>query len=364
MKKILIIGYYHSKNDKRVFRTVKALSEKSQVAYQYLSSEDSEIYFENNIKYIPIRFNINLSDNSLKKAIKRIKSDRKILKIIKNEDFDILYMHHFLPIFPLKPFKIAKKKGKEIVYDIHEYHPENFLNCLKGKIKIIKEKIMWNIFRKQLELSDKLIFVSKEMQKDIYEKLEINKPYLILPNFANISLKAKEKRKEISFVGKINRNLDDEKELIKELIKKGFRFKIIGMDSNYFDDIPHEYTAFLPYNKMMKELSKSSFSLISFNTIINRSYKNDIFSLPNKYYDSIAAETPVIVKYTFQSMAKEVEKYGIGVVINPNNLEESVEKILKAYRNYKQLLENIRKYKSKFVWNKEKEEKFINFILD
>lgn len=29
LKKILIVGYYHSKHDKRVFRTVKALSKKS-----------------------------------------------------------------------------------------------------------------------------------------------------------------------------------------------------------------------------------------------------------------------------------------------------------------------------------------------
>jgi len=114
---------------------------------------------------------------------------------------------------------------------------------------------------------------------------------------------------------------------------------------------------------MMKELSKASFSLISYQTINDKKYKNDTLALPHKFFDSIAAETPVIVKDTFVSMRKIVEKYGIGVVINPNNVEESVEKILKAYENYDQLIENIKKHKNKFVWDEEKEKKFVDFVL-
>jgi glycosyltransferase involved in cell wall biosynthesis len=223
---------------------------------------------------------------------------------------------------------------------------------------------MWKIFERQLKMSDKLVFVSKETKSDIFEKLKINKPYLIIPNYASISVESKEKKKEISFVGKVTRNLSNEKKIIKKLVEKGFKFKIIGMDSDVFKDIPHEYTTFLPYEDMMEQLSKSAFSLISYNTIMDESYKNDIFALPHKYYDSIAAETPVIVKNTFVSMAKEVEKYGIGVVIDPNNVDKSVEKILKAYENYENLLENIKKYKDRFVWNEKKEKEFISFVLD
>ena len=363
MKKILIIGYYHSKKDKRVFRTVKALSKKCQVSYQYLSNEDNKISFENNTKYIPVFFNTNPSENIFKKAIKRIKFDKKILKIIKNEDFDILYMHHFLPIFPLKPFKIARKREKKIVFDIHEYHPENFLNSLKGKIKTFKIKIMWKIFKKQIEFSDKLVFVSEETKNDVLKKTNLKKESLVVPNYALLSVNHTKKVKEIVFVGKISRPLIKEKEILERLLKKGFTFRIIGMDSMLFKDIPHIYTNFLPYEQMMKELSKASFSLISYQTINDKKYKNDTLALPHKFFDSIAAETPVIVKDTFVSMRKIVEKYGIGVVINPNNVEESVEKILKAYENYDQLIENIKKHKNKFVWDEEKEKKFVDFVL-
>ncbi|HCF37570.1 MAG TPA: glycosyl transferase family 1, partial [Thermosipho africanus] len=257
MKKVLVIGYYHLKNDKRVFRTVKALSRKSVVLYQYLSDNEKEInYGEENINFVPVFFKIDPKENIIKKAIKRIKFDLKIMKIIKKENYDILYMHHFLPIFPLEPFKIAKKRNKVLIYDIHEYHPENFLSFLKGLLKRLKEKIMLKIFEKQIKLSDKLVFVSKEIQEDIFKTLSINKPYLIVPNYAHFSVSAKEKKKEIVLVGKTPRNIEREKEIIKRLISYGFKFKIIGIDSEHFKDIPHEYTSFLPYEDMMKGLSK------------------------------------------------------------------------------------------------------------
>lgn len=361
---ILIIGYMHPKYDKRVFRTVKSLSKENKVIYQYWTDKEEKEYTENNITYIPVKYKKNTQAYPVKKLINRRKLDKIIVNIIKNYNYDILYMHHFLASRPVEPFKIAKKRKKKIIYDIHEYHPENFLNNLSGIKKQIKEKVLWKIFEKQLKLSDKLVFVSEEMQKDVYEKLNLNKKFLILKNYAEISVESKEKNKEISFVGKINRNLDDEKEILKKLIQKGFKFKIIGMESYYFKDIPHDHTSFLPYEQMMKELSKSAFSLISFNTVKNRNYKNDIFSLPNKYYDSIAAETPVIVKNTFISMAKEVEKYNIGVVINPENIEDSVNKIIKAYENYDEIMKNIKTHKNKFLWTEEKEKHFIEFITN
>ena len=134
------------------------------------------------------------------------------------------------------------------------------------------------------------------------------------------------------------------------------------MDSKEFDDIPHTSTSFLPYNEMMEELSKAAFSLISYNTVKDRNSKNYIFALPHKYYDSLSAGTPVIVKESFVSMAKQVEELGVGVVINPSNIEQSIEKILNAYENYETILKNIEKYQNYFVWDENKEKEFLNKI--
>lgn len=363
--KILIIGYMHPKLDKRVSRTVSSLSKSHEIIYQYWTDREEKKYQDGNITYIPIKYTKGTKGNPLRKLLNRRALDKIICDLIKNEDYDILYMHHFLASRPLEPFKIAKKRNKKIVYDIHEYHPENFLAELPGIIGEVKTNIVWRLFKKQLKLSDLAIFVSSETRDDVIDKTGITKDKtFIMPNYANFSLKPdiKKKQKEIVLVGKVTRKIEDEKKLLNTLIKKGFSFKVIGMDSQEFDDIPHASTSFLPYNEMMEELSKAAFSLISYNTVKDRHYKNDIFALPHKYYDSIAAGTPVIVKESFISMAKQVEELGIGLVINPSNTEQSIEKIQKAYENYETILKNIEKYQKYFVWSQEKEQEFLKII--
>lgn len=360
--KILVIGYMHPKYDKRVFRTVKMLTERCEVIYQYLTDKDEKESVEGNIRYVPVKYAKDGKTKYILEYFKRISFDKVIFDLIRDSEYDVVYFHHFLASLPVKAFKVAKKRGKVVIYDIHEYHPENFLNSLTGVLKYLKEKVMWNIFEKQLRFSDKLIFVSKQMQEDVFEKLSIDKPYLVFPNYAESVFFSDRKEKEICIVGKTPRGISHEKEILIKLIANGFRLKLIGMDLDVFSDIPHEYKAFMPYDEMMKELSKSAFSLISYNTI-GYDYKNYIFALPNKYYDSLAAGVPVIVKNTFVSMAKEVESYKVGVVIDPKNVDESVEKILKAYEGYNELVENIKKYQERFVLTWAKKDEFLEFIL-
>ncbi|GAB6190167.1 glycosyltransferase family 4 protein [Marinitoga arctica] len=355
--KIFIVGYEHPYKDKRTYKSVLNLQKIGKVYYQYYGE-----YYGEKIKNIKeIKFEkMELSKNILHWIKKWKNFDRRLYKEISKVNPNIIYFH-YLPFTGSKIFRKLKRQNKKIFFEIHEIIPEQFM--AKYYLPFFIKKKLWREFIISLKLSDGLISISKDIINYIFKKGNFKSEYFILPNLALNSVKSNKKNKEISFVGKVNRNLDDEKEILKKLFYYDFKFKIIGMNSEYFKDIPHEYTSFLPYDQMIKELSKSAFSLISFNTIKNRSYKNDVFSLPNKYYDSIAAETPVIVKNTFVSMAKEVEELNIGVVINPKNVSESVEKILKAYENYDELLNNIRKHKEKFIWTEEKDKEYISYIL-
>jgi len=225
----------------------------------------------------------------------------------------------------------------------------------------MKAAVMKKILDKQIELSDKLIFVSPEQMT--YSIGEKKKEVLIVPNYADMKVHIDEKRKEIVLVGKIPRRLDREKEIIKKLAEKGFVFKVIGIDSELFSDVEHIHTGFLPYEKMMEELSKAMLPLVSYRTIERDDYKNDILALPHKFYDSLAAGTPVIVKESFVSMKRIVEELGAGVVINPQDVDSAVKKILDAYQNYDEILEKVERHREKFVWNEERERKFVEFVL-
>jgi len=361
MKKVLIIGYMHPKYDKRVYRTVQALSKYAKVIYQYVVKEKESEYEEGNVRYVPIEKRSEPTKNILAKLQRRRKFDKQVVDLIKNTDFDILYMHHFLPSKPIEPFEYAKSIGKRVVYDIHEYHPENFLSTLSGPVGKLKINVVRRLFERQIDLSDKLIFVSPEQMR--YSLGERKKNVLVVPNYASMAVCSREKSKEIVFVGKVARALGDEEQVIKKLINEGFIFKIIGMESSVFSNIEHVYTGFLPYDEMMKEISKAAFSLVSFKTIEREDYKNDLWSLPHKFYDSIAAGTPVIVKRSFMSMSKIVEELGVGVVIDPKDVEGSVKKILDTYDNYDKLIENVERHKNKFVWDETKEKEFVEFVL-
>lgn len=360
--KILIIGYMHTKNDKRVYRTVKALSKENEIIYQYWTKDKEEKYTEKNIEYVPIQYKKNIKANPIIKLKNRRSLDKQILDLVKEKDYDILYMHHFLASRPVAPFKEAKKRDKKIIYDLHELHPENFLENLTGAKKQVKESVMWKIFKKQIKFSDKTIFVSEEMMKYVHKKINNDFNSKVITNYASTQNKSEEKTKTISFVGKTARGLDNEIKVLKKLIEKDYEFKIIGMDSANFKNIKHTYTSFLPYDEMIKELSKTSFSLISYTLNENEIPLNFVFSMPNKFFDSIAAETPVIVNENFESMSNLVKKYNIGVLINPKNINESVERIEKAYENYPEILNNIKKYKNKFIWTEEIEKDFVDYI--
>lgn len=339
---------------------MKAISQRCKVIYQYLSTEEENVHENESIEYFPMKYI--RSSNIVKELFKRRYLDRKICQLVRNEVYDILYMHHFPATMPVEPFRIAKRRKKKIIYDIHEYHPQNFLANLPTPLNRIKERIMWKIFEEQIKLSDKLVFVSEEVMEDVFKIINFKKPYIVVPNYASFSLNPEKKKKdEICFVGKTSRSLSQKEiQILEKLTKEGILFKVIGMNAN-FGIQNSKVFSFLPYEEMMREISKSKFSWISYQPFSD--YKNYFFALPHKFFDSIAAGTPVIVSKSFVSMAKIVESKRIGVIIDSENVEESVKKIKKAFSDYKEIIENVEKYQKEFVWDKEKEEKFLDFVL-
>ncbi|SDH78404.1 Glycosyltransferase involved in cell wall bisynthesis [Fervidobacterium changbaicum] len=359
---VLIIGYLHDKYDKRVFRTVNALSKRAKVMYQYFSKQPAKPYYEGNVHYYPLTKSS--ERNPLKKIKSRVDFDRSIVKLIKTAEYDILYMHAFPFSMPLAAFKWAKKRNKVVVYDLHELHPEDMFENLPAPLRYLKRFIFWNVFRKQIELCDKIICVSQDTETTIFEKIGLRKPSLVVPNYASLKLSSPSKNKEICIVGKTPRGLSQAHiKLLSRLNEAGFLIKVIGYTPNFPDDLKYISLEALPYERMMEEISKSAFSFISYDPPSGKSSKNYMFALPNKFFDSISAGTPVIVRDSFVTMSKLVKELGIGVVIEPEDVDKSVEDILRAYENYEILFENVVKYQDMFVWDEVKEKEFVEFVI-
>lgn len=353
--KTLVIGYGHPFNDKRVMRTVMALKKLGTVYYQYAGESREQID-----GVIPFPLKRPCSKNRLKHYKQRREFDKEIFKLVETLDYDLAYFHYFPASMPLKIFRSVKEREKVLIYELHEIIPVQFLPERYESLSFIT----WNVFKRQLKLADAVVCVSKEALDFMLKRAELDRPSFILPNYASKSFVPKTKelrKKEIVYVGKAQRDTRNEKELLLNLKSEGFTLKSIGMNWNIADiSIP-----FLPYDKMLEEISKSAFSLISFQTRKDIDYVNDVYSLPNKFFDSIAAGTPVILNSSFKSMLSLVKKYKVGVIVDlKQNSHLALQAIVDAWENYSYLLESIERNIKYFVWDEEKEQKYLNFILE
>jgi len=363
MKKIFMIGYMHTKNDKRVERSVKALEKEFEVKLQYLEKSNGLINDRQNLGiYLQRSVKKNILSRKVDSFLLLRQYDRKILAEVVNGDYDILYIHGVSIFYPLKFFRIAKKRGKKIVFDMHEYYPQDYLSYLKKPFSLIKEFIYEKlIFKNQLKLSDMVISVSRGISQHIYSKNLYEKRIYYLPNYASEYTPEKEERKKeksICFAGGTSRSINSVLPLLKALSEKGFSVKIIGTHIQGFESL-----GFLPYPKMMDKISESMFSLIAYD--FNPKMTEFAHSMPNKFFDSICAGTPVVVDKRFLSMASEVEKYGIGTVIDIRNISQSINVFMRSSqkREYERILNHIAVYRDDFFWNSEKEERFRNELI-
>jgi len=363
--KILIIGYEHPFSDKRTIRSAISLLKIGKVYYQYLGNKtDAKKQSLQNVPLLPLNRG-KKSRNFISWAKKWRLFDKKIEDFIRNYKPDLVYFH-YMPFTGSKLFKIAKSVKAKIIFEIHEIIPEQFMHSSKT-INMIRP-LIWKEFRKAIDLSEGLIFVSEESAEYVRSRLKNFDEYFILPNYAlkRIASRSLIKRsKEVVFVGKVGRNIN--MKVAKALINQGYTLKVIGpkrMPETLQKSQNIKLIPFLAYEQMMEEISKSMFSLLSFSTTNKKSYSNDIYSLPNKFFDSIAAGTPVIINEHFVSMKKYVGGDRIGVIIDSGNVEEAIEKIEKYVEDYDENLERLMSVQDKYVWDEKKEQEFINFILE
>lgn len=366
MKKVLVVAYMHKKYDKRVWKSVEILSKIYDVIYIYWDLQNEKPYKYSNIEYIPVYYKYE-TKSRFRDSLKRIRYERKICQIskkyINSGNIDIVYIHHFATFFPFCVYKLAKKRKIPIVTDYHEYIPEEYMFSLRNKIPFI-EIVGKAINKKITIMSSGGIFVSPWVKK-VSTSINPSLKAIVIPNYALMKTDVVDKNsrsKEIIFVGGMLKKMDYEFKILEMLRKEGFKITSLGVN---FKKANVNYERFLPYDKMMKRISTAAFSLISYSPYDTKGtlLMNYSHSFPNKFFDSIAAGVPVIVRKEFKEMVDIVEKYGVGIVIPSDDEREAANMILKAWNEHYDLItDNIKKYQDEFCWNEDKEKLFLDFF--
>lgn len=291
---------------------------------------------------------------------KQIKAYKKFIKevrdYLKNKKYDAIHCHDFDGLFAGK--KIHKiNKNIKFVYDEHDLFYQYFM----GRDGFINQSIYKYIIKKEkaiLKNIDKHIVVTPNMAK-LYDKSDNviiinNAPYKEMFKYID-----KEKRDKIviGFIGSV-RHFNE----LKILIDSSIRFKKYidiliagrGVDlerlKNYCVDNHFSNVVFTGAFEMA-ELEKL-YKKIDITYLIYP--KTAIVSMPNKFFESVITETPIIADINTE-FGKIVNDEKFGFVIDSNKeIQSQLEDIFRQLKQNENILkdykDNMNKEKLKYYW--------------
>jgi glycosyltransferase involved in cell wall biosynthesis len=273
-----------------------------------------------------------------------------IKKHLKFNNYDLIWTCDPDTLWAVFP----KKQKSLIIYDSHELFDEVPELANKFIKKLIWRKIESYFARK----SDVRITVSKPIA-DILKK-RFKKPVFVLSNMPLLHAKPiiEEKTNAIIYQGAINKGRN-----IKELIDAmavipNWELWIAGHGDlteelrKYIDKLPNKsqikWFGMLPYQELMKLTTKASIGYNGLNIKDSKSYE---FSLANKFFDYILAETPVITANTI-TYQEYLNQYNVGWT-EEHNLPELLFEITQFPQNIKEKTIACRLASNEWNWEKQ-----------
>lgn len=279
---------------------------------------------------------------------------RKEISLLVSCDLDTLPANYMVSIL----------RNCTLVYDSHEYFTE--VPELQNK-KFIKH--FWLCIEKFILPKLKFAYtVSESIAKEYSEKYNVKFSVI-----RNLPLKMKKTtiyplpayilpKKKILYQGAVNigRGVEVMMDVIKE-ISRDVVFIIAGEGDLYDqlrkkaerEDITNKvfFTGRIP-NEELAGLTIQADMGISLEEDMGKNYR---YALPNKLFDYIQAEIPVMVS-DLPEMKQIVEKYDIGIVNNSleiSKIKTIVENILFDNEARKKWKENLSQASSELIWEKE-----------
>ena len=212
-------------------------------------------------------------------------------------------------------FKISKKYKKKMIYDIYDYYVDcHNVGIFKKNVKKVDLGII-NYADYVLLCTEKRLEQIKESNPKRVEIIH-NSPFII-----NDNLKKYNHRIYKINVGYFGILQDDRLliEIANEVKKDSnivFHVGGFGKYESYFNDLSHKkhniiYYGTLPYDEVLENEKKCDVLFATYNPEI----KNHRYSAPNKVYEAMALNLPIIVCYN-TGVDEIVKKEKIGNVIN------------------------------------------------
>jgi len=366
-KKIANLVFNSFINDSRVLKESRSLANYGYQVHVLAHLDKNLVSFEKKDDFCIRRFSY-LDRSVTRCKIVKLKAYLEYAKECINycKDFDIVHCNDLntLPIgFIVKKFF---NKNVKIVYDAHEYETE--VNGLKGLQKTVTQKLEKYL----IKYADKVITVSDAIANEYVKNYNIKKPALVLntPPYT-------EMEKRDIFRGALNIPKDKTIFLYQGGLSKGRGIEILLEAFQNISD-KRSVIVFMGYGPLQNLVEKSAeeYDNIYFHKAVEpgvlleytssadfgilfyeNSCLNHYYCSPNKMFEYIMAEIPVIVSNLYE-MKRLVQENKIGIVAKDNTskgLQKAIEEALLLDQN--KLRKNIQKVKKLYNW--EKQEKVL-----
>ena len=247
-------------------------------------------------------------------------------------------------------------RNVKLIYDSHEYWKgtkRKEYNWNYTLYSYIVNHYQYLVEKFLVKNVDRIVCVSDKIKEKLVSAY--HKPVDVIMNISsynNYSCSAKSKK--LCFFGSKPR---------LGLIKIGANFKknnvtpvMIGSNINnkYWTDL-----GYMKKDEFQKEMSKCMYGLCVFDVTCD----NIRYCMPNKLFEYIQAELPVIVNKDLECVSKFVEDNNIGVVIKDDSDFTLAVARFKLKLNYDEFLTNIKKLKKTMCW-KNQENKLLNIYKE
>lgn len=263
---------------------------------------------------------IGVKSNASSRIVRFIKTGYIVYKAAKNVNADIYHFHDPELLFWAY---LLKRKGKTVVYDVHEDLPRQILTkhyiplFLRKLVSFIAEKTE-NMFAASMSA---IVTVTTHIQKRF---LNVNKNSIILFNYPLLSEFSSEisnatDRKYVSYVGSLSvtRGI---LEMVRVVAGGNFKITIAGdfADKNLFDKVRTRqgwnkinYLGQVSRAEVASLLSESIVGLVTLHPTANYTE-----ALPVKLFEYMASGIPVICS-DIKLWRELIEKADCGVCVDP-----------------------------------------------
>ena len=374
--KVISIVLNNFKNDSRVLKENISLQNAGYETRVIALHEDSLEEFDEvqNIQVHRIKLKSrNWSKHRAIQLLKYIEFIYRVVKQYKNSDICHCNDLNSLPIGVI--IKKFFNKNVKIVYDAHEYEINDTPNESKSKIKIkyFLEKYL-------IKYTDKVITVSDSIANEYVKLYNIEKPALVLNTPAYKKIVKKDIFRETLDISKdkivflyqgglsSGRGIEILLETFKQLSTKNQELKTknypvivfmgYGILENMIDAASKEYKNIYFHEAVSPDVLLDYTCSADFGvSTIEDSCLSYRYCLPNKMFEYLMAEIPVIVSNLYE-MKKLVETNNIGVVAKentPDGLKKAIKQAVSLDK--KELNVNIQKIKEIYNW--EEQEKVL-----